>query len=38
MDPSKESYLGAMMEIAKVLPPSSPNGAFSGMPTELTKP
>jgi hypothetical protein len=38
MDPSKESYLEAMTEIAKALPPSSPNGAFSGTPTELTKP
>jgi hypothetical protein len=38
MDPSKEFYLEAMMEIAKALPLSSPSGVFSGTPTEPTKP
>jgi hypothetical protein len=38
MDLSKGSYPEAMTEIEKVLPPSCPNGTFSGMPTELTKP
>jgi hypothetical protein len=38
MDLSKGSYLEVMMEIAKALPLSCPSGAFSGTPTELTKP